>query len=335
MATNIGVTLNPGVGGATVAFVQDGANQGHQRILMETQSGTADPVPVGSGNPLPVVFNSAQQTVGNVPSGSADSGNGVKISGVFNSVVPSFSAGQRVDAQMDINGNLKVNIVAGAAAGGTSSNFGSSFPGSGTAIGFLNNAGTNLQAGSLDASGNLKVNIAAGSVQAVTDNSSVFSSGSTQALAIAAVFNDSVGTLTSGTLGVPRLTANRQLRVVQDASPNGGLTYFNLLAPATPAKSAVKASAGQIGFLHVVNLSATLVYVKVFDLASASVTLGTTAASFQFAVPASTTGAGFTVAIPQGLSLLTALTVAVTGGISLTDNTAISANSVNLAMGYA
>lgn len=46
--------------------------------------------------------------VGNVASGSTDSGAGVKVSGVFNSVSPTLSSGQRGDLQLNTNGQLFV-----------------------------------------------------------------------------------------------------------------------------------------------------------------------------------------------------------------------------------
>lgn len=63
---------------------------------------------------------------------------------------------------------LDVSIVDGAGAqvttfGGTASTFGTAFPATGTAAGFKDSTGTNMEPGNLDASGNLKVNIAAGS----------------------------------------------------------------------------------------------------------------------------------------------------------------------------
>lgn len=53
----------------------------------------------------------ADQVQGNVASGAADSGNPVKIGAVFNTALPTLTAGQRGDAQMDANGNLKTRLV--------------------------------------------------------------------------------------------------------------------------------------------------------------------------------------------------------------------------------
>lgn len=45
--------------------------------------------------------------IGNVASGSADSGMPIKVGGVYNSILPTFVSGQRADIQVDVNGNLR------------------------------------------------------------------------------------------------------------------------------------------------------------------------------------------------------------------------------------
>lgn len=63
---------------------------------------------------------------GNVASGATDSGNPVKTGGVYNSVAPTLTSGQRGDTQMDANANTKVTqgtLLAGedlAGSGGVS-----------------------------------------------------------------------------------------------------------------------------------------------------------------------------------------------------------------------
>lgn len=49
---------------------------------------------------------------GNVASGAADSGNPVKIGGKYNSTLPTFTNGQRGDAQIDAWGALRVRLSA-------------------------------------------------------------------------------------------------------------------------------------------------------------------------------------------------------------------------------
>lgn len=65
------------------------------------------PIPTGSNVIGSVNQASAPwQFVGNIASGSADSGNPLKIGGVFNTTQPTVTTGQRVDAQMTARGSL-------------------------------------------------------------------------------------------------------------------------------------------------------------------------------------------------------------------------------------
>ena len=81
---------------------------------------------------------------------------------------PSLTNGQTYPLYLDASGNLRVNVVAGGGSGGTSSTFGTSFPGTGTAAGaqYLSSPPTltnaQMNALLLDVNGNLKVNVAAG-----------------------------------------------------------------------------------------------------------------------------------------------------------------------------
>ncbi len=70
--------------------------------------------------------------------------NSLLAGGIYNSSPITMTNGQGAALQFDANGYLKVNTAAGAAAGGTSSNFGSAFPTPGTAIGTSD--GTNMVA---------------------------------------------------------------------------------------------------------------------------------------------------------------------------------------------
>lgn len=55
--------------------------------------------------------------VGNVASGATDSGNPVKVGGVYNSSLPTITTGQRGDIQVDRNGNVRSRMVGTAYAG--------------------------------------------------------------------------------------------------------------------------------------------------------------------------------------------------------------------------
>lgn len=119
---------------------------------------------------------------------------------------------------------------------------------------------------------------------------------------------------------------------ISAAQTANGTGLNSAIAPATPAVATVKSSAGTISQLDCFNLLATPVYVKLYD--ASSVTLGTTSANYEFMCPGNTAGAGFVVHFGRPVGFATAIKYAVTGGISLTDNTAITANSVIVNIAY-
>lgn len=148
------------------------------------------------------------------------------------------------------------------------------------------------------------------------------------------------GTVTANQGGTwtvqPGNTANTTPWLVQSVpATSGGLSSTTIVSAASNNLTQIKASAGQLYFAHAGNINASPRYVKVFYLPSASVTMGTTRADAQFMIPGNTAGAGFVVPIEKGIGGGgSGLTIAITGGISLTDNTSISANEVCLTLGY-
>lgn len=272
-----GVTLNAGSGGVTVGVDSDGTYD-YQIAKIGVSVAGATPVQVSATNPLPVAGTGTAGTPGTavmavqgvasgtaVPVGGtvannvANGGNPVKMAAVYNSSAPTVTAGAVSDAQCDVNGNIKVNVVNGITSG---------------------------TAGSPSA--------AVMSIQGETGMTPV-------------VTQPSVGT-------------------------GGGASTYNLIAPATPAAVLVQAGAGKVWTIHVGNLNAAPVYVKVFD--GAAPTLGTTAASWQLMVPGNTAGAGFVVTYPVGRKVATNLYVAVTNLMPTTDATAIAASTVILDLTY-
>lgn len=332
------ITLNaPTVpGGPQMATATDTSTFNYQKVVVGNDIGGVA-APVTSANPLAVSQTGTATVGGAAASLGSNSGNPVKVGGAYNSAAPTVTSGQVVDLQTDSNGNLKVNIAAGAAAGGTSSTIGSAYPATATAVGATD--GTNMRALNVDGSGFLKVNVAAGATQAVVDNSTGFTSGTSQALPIAGFYQTSPTALTSGDFGIPLMAKTRQLRTVIDidGAANSGVTMVGAIAPATPAATSIKASAGAVAIIHATNDTTGPVYLKFFNLATGSVTLGTTSAAFQFEIPgnSASSGAGFVLATAIPIPFSTAITYTVTGAIALNDNTSITASKVNLTFGYA
>lgn len=196
---------------------------------------------------------------GQVASGAANSGNPVKAGAAYNTSAPTAANGQVLDAQCDVNGNLKVNVVNGVTAG-------------------------------------------------------------------------TAGSASAAVLSVQGIASMTPIQTVSGLATSGGASYSNAIAPATPAITTVKSSAGNIYGIVAFNLLTTPVYLKIFD--AASPTLGSTASSFQYMIPGNAGGAGFSIQIAGQRSCANAIKYAVTGGIATTDNTSITANSVLIDIAY-
>lgn len=155
MANSVGVAIASDQGnlpaniaqinGVTPLMGNGASGTGAQRVTIANDSTGQVALSAGTAE-IGNVKNSgtfAVQAAGAVASGSADSGNPVKVGGKYNATPPTIADGQRADLQTDANGYLKVNVAAGGASGGTSSSFGSADPGTGTAAGFSD--GTNMR----------------------------------------------------------------------------------------------------------------------------------------------------------------------------------------------
>lgn len=134
----------------------------------------------------------------------------------------------------------------------------------------------------------------------------------------------------------PGNTANTTPWLVTDTpATSGGLSTSALVSAASNNLTQLKSSQGQLYLVSAQNVNASPRYLKVFFKPSASVTMGTTAADCQFLIPGNTSGAGLVVDIAKGIGGSgTGLSIAITGGISLTDNTAIGANDCCVSLGY-
>lgn len=94
------------------------ANGSDRLVIVSTNVGTSGQVPLSNadgsstfGDPVvsqPTASLLNAQVVGNVASGSSDSGNPVKTGGVFNTTQPTVTNGQRVDQQMTARGETMI-----------------------------------------------------------------------------------------------------------------------------------------------------------------------------------------------------------------------------------
>ena len=124
--------------------------------------------------------------------------------------------------------------------------------------------------------------------------------------------------------------------VALGVATEGGTTLYKNI-DADESEDQVKATAGQIYWIHAINLSATVKYLKIYNATAASVTVGTTVPALTFPVPSNggTGGAGFVLAIATGIEFDTAITIAATTGVADADSGAPGANEVIVNLGYA
>jgi len=128
-------------------------------------------------------------------------------------------------------------------------------------------------------------------------------------------------TATSGTSGDYQgaaYTAQGALWATLTPSTTGGWSV-NSQTGLTNTKVAVKASAGTFGGYMIYNPNSSAAYIQIFDVASASVTLGSTTPTYVITIPAT---AGANLEMTNGINHATAITLAAT--TSATGSTAPS-----------
>lgn len=118
------------------------------------------------------------------------------------------------------------------------------------------------------------------------------------------------------------------------ATDFGGCVRLHITSLATNNLTQVKDKVGQIYFISALSLNPIPRYLKIFNKPISSVTMGTTVADDQYPIPGIASVAGFNINIIAGLAYDTGITVAITGGPALNDNTPISANEVFVNIGF-
>ena len=116
---------------------------------------------------------------------------------------------------------------------------------------------------------------------------------------------------------------------------SGGTSFYKNI-DVDQTEDEIKASAGQIYWCHVMNMSNAVRYLKFYNATAASVTVGTTTPDLTFPIPTQgdTNGAGFVLPIPNGIEFSTAITIAATTGLADADTGAPGNNEVVVNIGY-
>lgn len=106
-----------------------------------------------------------------------------------------------------------------------------------------------------------------------------------------------------------------------------------LQSAASTNSTSVKASAGNVAGIYAVNTTATLYYLRLYNLAAGPTCSSATGFLGTIPIPASTSGSGFSFPFPVPISFGTGIAYCLTGGGSSTDNTN-AATGVYLTMIY-
>ena len=252
----------------------------------------------------------------------------------------------------DTNDALQVNVVAGGGSGGTSVADDADFTAGTTAgtpaMGVYESSPTSVTDGDLGTVGitstrSLKVE-ETNSTAILADTANIDTNVGTLAGAVSGseMQVDVVAALPAGTnnigdVDVATIAAGSNLVGdvgISGARTSGGTTFFHS-DDLDETEEQIKGSAGQLYWLHVMNLSTGVLYLQVFNNTAASVTVGTTAPDMVFPLPTQgdTNGAGFVLSIPNGIEFDTGITVAAT--TTATGSTGAGANEVFINAGYA
>jgi len=118
------------------------------------------------------------------------------------------------------------------------------------------------------------------------------------------------------------------------ANTSGGWTPYHYLSTASTNATNIKSSAGSIGYIIVINTTASVYYLKLFNKAS-SPTVGTDTPVMNIPIPAnaSSLGGGAALPVPAGINFSTGISFALTGAIADNDTTNAAAGIV-INIGY-
>jgi hypothetical protein len=183
----------------------------------------------------------------------------------------------------------------------------------------------------------LKVTIAGGSIAGIVDDAA-FAVGTSEVLPIGFLADESAtDSVNEGDIGAPRITLDRKVitTLYSHAAAGGHTPFKNLDVDET--EDEIKGSGGKLFWLHAINLTASVLYLKIYNNTAAGVTVGTTVPDLTFPVPtlATTNGVGFCIHFGDaGLQLSTGITIAATTGFADNNSSAPATNALIVNGGY-
>ena len=165
-------------------------------------------------------------------------------------------------------------------------------------------------------------NTSAGTLRSIEATDSQLSAG------VGATGDSAATAGSTGSINAKLRLLTTQVAAVQTAvelidNDQTGWTPAAVISAASTNDTVVKSSAGRISSINLVNTTATLYYLRLYDIASGDATCSSaTGYLVSLPVPASTTGSGFTMSFPSGgIAFASGIGYCLTGGSSSTDNT--------------
>lgn len=214
-------------------------------------------------------------------------------------------------AIVDGSGN---QVTSFGGSGGTASNFGSTFPTAGTAMGASD--GTNMVA------------LRTGTSATTSESLAVVIQGGSGLLAPgqATMTNSSPVVIASNQTAIPTSVAS--------AATGGATPVYRVGANSNNSEN-IKGSAGTVYSVQVSSISTGIAYLKLYDKATAP-TCGTDTPVAGFLVPGSsaTTGSGNNTTFSVGKNFALGIGVCLVTGIANSDNTAVAANTYTFNIDY-
>lgn len=124
--------------------------------------------------------------------------------------------------------------------------------------------------------------------------------------------------------------------VQNQAATSGGATpyYFLAAAGSNQDSTVVKASAGQVYSVCGFTVRTTPLYLKLYDKATGPTSSDTPVHVFQLPSQGTANGAGFTMALPAGLTFANGISFRITTGIAVSDSNAATAADCVINLGY-
>lgn len=359
------VVLDPGAGGSTIKTDDDGT--AHWQYVKIAYGADNTQTRVTSSAGLPAVLTAGSAEIGNIKNSGTFvvqatlSAETTKVIGTVN-----IAAAQTIATTNAGTFAVQSTLQAGTAEFGKLA--------AGTAeIGNIKNSGTFVVQSTLAAETTKvigTVNMAAAQTIAVTNAGTFVAQATLQAgtaefgklaAGVAEIGNvKNAGTfavqstLQTGSNAIGKLSANSGVDIgdvdvtsisaganligdvgISGARTSGGTTIFRSIDLDEGALEVVKASAGQIYWIHAMNLAASTRFIKIYDAASGTIGTGTPVLTFPVATQGTTNGAGFMLAVPNGIAFSTGISVGASTGIADNDTGAPGANEVIVNIGFA